>query len=106
MSDKKPIVDQSLIRGGRHVVERDMAVRIDRLVIQEFITRGQAVESWAIDTETEAGWAPIARGTTIGYKRIATFPPVTTRRVRLTIEKARASLAISTVGAYLAPASR
>ena len=81
-------------------------VRIDRLVIQEFITRGQAVESWAIETETEAGWAPIARGTTIGYKRIATFPPVTTRRVRLTIEKARASLAISTVGAYLAPASR
>jgi alpha-L-fucosidase len=81
-------------------------VRIDRLVIQEFITRGQAVESWLIETEAEAGWAPLARGTTIGHKRIATFPPVTTRRVRLTIEKARASLAISAVGAYLAPGPR
>jgi alpha-L-fucosidase len=81
-------------------------VRMDRLVIQEFITRGQAVESWLIETEAEAGWSPLARGTTIGHKRIATFPPVTTRRVRLTIEKARASLAISAVGAYLAPGPR
>lgn len=81
-------------------------VRIDRLVIQEFITRGQAVESWLIETEAEAGWTPLARGTTIGHKRIATFPPVATKRVRLTIEKARASLAISAVGAYLAPGPR
>ena len=81
-------------------------VRIDRLVVQEFITRGQAVESWLIETEAGAGWTPLARGTTIGHKRIATFPPATTKRVRLTIEKARASLAISAVGAYLAPGPR
>ena len=78
-------------------------VRLDRLVIQEAIALGQRVESWTVEVETDAGWTAVARGTTIGHKRIATFPPVTTKRVRLTIEKARASLAIASVGAYLAP---
>ena len=91
------------VSSGTLELQWAVPVKIDRLVIQEFIARGQAVEAWTIETATDAGWTPLARGTTIGHKRIATFPPVPTKGIRLTIEKARASLAISTVGAYLAP---
>jgi alpha-L-fucosidase len=79
-------------------------VRLDRLVMQEAIVLGQRVESWTVEAQVDGRWTPLARGTTIGYKRIATFPPVATTRVRLTIG-ARACPAIATVGVYLAPGS-
>ena len=44
-------------------------------------------------------------GTTIGYKRIARAEAMTTTRLRVTIEKARARPVISTVSVYLSPLS-
>jgi alpha-L-fucosidase len=79
-------------------------VRLDRLVIQEAISLGQRVESWVIEAEIDGAWHGVASGTTIGYKRIATFPALTTSRVRVRIDKARACPAIATIGAYLSPA--
>jgi alpha-L-fucosidase len=79
-------------------------IRLDRLVLQEAITLGQRVEAWAIEVDVDGRWAPFATGTTIGYKRIVRGQPVTTARVRVTIAKALASPAITTVGAYLEPA--
>ena len=85
-------------------LEWSRPVRLDRLVVQEAIALGQRVESWTIAAEVGGTWTAVARGTTIGYKRIATFPPLTTARVRLDIVQARACPAISSVAAYLAPA--
>jgi alpha-L-fucosidase len=78
-------------------------VRLDRLVIQEAIALGQRVQAWTVEAEVDGRWTALTSGTTIGYKRIATFPPVTTSSVRVTIEKGLACPAISAVGAYLAP---
>jgi alpha-L-fucosidase len=94
------------VSSGTLVLEWPGPVRLDRLVIQEAIALGQRVESWAAEAEIDGRWTPIARGTTIGYKRIATFPPLSTARVRLTVEKSRGCPAISTLAAYLAPDSR
>src|SRR4029077_5182381 len=62
-------------------------VQIDRLVIQEAIALGQRVESWTIECKTDGAWVTLAHGTTIGHKRIATFPPVNTRQAPLITEK-------------------
>ena len=91
------------VSSGTLDLEWARPVRLDRLVIQEAIQLGQRVESWTVEAEIDGRWTPIAHGTTIGYKRIATFQPVTTTRVRLAIGQARACPAISTVGAYLSP---
>lgn len=91
------------VTSGTVTLEWTRPVRLDRLVIQEAIALGQRVESWTVAAEAGGGWTTVAGGTTIGYKRIATFPPVTTTRVRLDIGKALACPAISAVGAYLAP---
>jgi alpha-L-fucosidase len=90
---------------GSLTLEWPRPVRLDRLVVQEAIALGQRVESWTIAADVGGAWTTVAQGTTIGYKRIATFPPVTTTRVRLEI-KARAGPAISAVGAYLAPTGK
>jgi alpha-L-fucosidase len=91
------------VSSGTLTIEWPQPVKLDRIVIQEAIALGQRVESWAVEADSNGQWTPAARGTTIGYKRIATFPAVTTRRVRVMIEKARACPAISQIGAYLAP---
>jgi alpha-L-fucosidase len=78
-------------------------VTFDRVVLQEPIALGQRVEAWTIEAEKDESWTQIAAGTTIGHKRIATFPPVTASRVRVTIAKARACPALSTVGVYMSP---
>jgi alpha-L-fucosidase len=47
-----------------------------------------------------AGWKTIAEGTTIGYKRLLRFPPVTSSRVRLRIVSSRLNPTIAEFGLY------
>ena len=75
------------------------------MVLQEAIALGQRVQAWTIDAHADGRWKRIAEGTTIGYKRIARAEAMTTTRLRVTIEKARARPVISTVSVYLSPLS-
>ena len=79
--------------------------RFDRVVLQEYIALGQRVESWRVEADADGRWATVAEGTTIGYKRIARFAPVTARRLRVTIAKSRACPTLATVGVYRSPSS-
>ena len=79
--------------------------RLDRLVLQEFIALGQRVEGWRLEAEMNGAWAPVAEGTTVGYKRIARFAPIIATRLRVTITKARACPTLSTIGVYRSPQS-
>jgi alpha-L-fucosidase len=72
-------------------------------MLQEDIRKGQRVESFALDAWSGKDWREIARGTTVGYKRLLRFPTVTASRVRLRILSVRAPAAISEFGLYLDP---
>lgn len=61
----------------------------DCLEISEDITRGQRIEEFSLEAWLEGKWTEIARGTTVGYKRLLTFAPVTANRVRLVIRQSR-----------------
>lgn len=63
--------------------------QLDCLELKEDLTRGQRIEAFRLEVWLEGKWVEIARGTTIGYKRLLTFPTVTTDRVRLTILQSR-----------------
>lgn len=75
----------------------------DRVVLQEYIRLGQRVEGWRVEGEVEGAWRLLAEGTTIGYKRIARFAPVTARRLRVTITRSRACPTLATVGVFKSP---
>jgi alpha-L-fucosidase len=83
-------------------VELDKPATFDRAMIQEAIALGQRVRSFAIEAWDGRAWRTIAEGTTIGYKRLLRFNPVTAPRVRLTIRDARACPAIGEFGLFKA----
>jgi alpha-L-fucosidase len=66
-------------------------VSLTTAILMEDIAEGQVVARWRLERESNGAWAPLSSGTTIGYKRIATFPAQTCQRVRLTIEASLAS---------------
>jgi alpha-L-fucosidase len=74
----------------------------DLILLQEYIELGQRVSAYHIDfwDETKKEWMELAKGTTIGYKWILRVPWTTARKVRLTIDDARACPTISSFELY------
>lgn len=73
---------------------------ISRAVLMEKIEYSQRIERFRLWAGTEEGDQVIYEGTTVGYKKIATFPAVETDRIRLQILDARVSICLSYLGLY------
>lgn len=81
------------------------ATAINRLMLQEFIPLGQRVRRFHVDYQLNGRWVPVNPGeatTTVGYKRLLRFPTIRTRRLRITIDDARACPCINEIGAFMA----
>ncbi len=79
------------------------AQSFNRVLIQEYIPLGQRVEAFSVEILDENGeWIKIANETTIGYKRIVLLEHiVSTKAVRINIEKSLACPIINNFGLYL-----
>jgi alpha-L-fucosidase len=75
----------------------------DVALLQENILVGQRVEKFRLEAWDGKAWAPFAQGTTIGYKRLLRFAPVTTTKVRLVIDHSRTSPTLSNFGLFKTP---
>ena len=73
------------------------------LMLQEDILKGQRMEEFKIEALSDNGWIEIAKGTTIGYKRMFRFDKIKSNKIRITILQSRNKVNISNVGAFLAP---
>jgi alpha-L-fucosidase len=78
------------------------AVTFNVTRIEEAISLGQRVEAYRIEGFSDGAWKAIAKGTTIGRKKLDRVQPVTASKVRLVIEKARACPAIRAFGIHIA----
>ena len=78
----------------------------DRALLQENIRVGQRIERFTLERWDGTDWLQFCQGTTVGYKRILTFPAVTAKRVRLSIMESRTSPTLSSFGLYKSPAER
>ena len=76
---------------------------IDQLMLQENIRVGQRIEAFHFETWSDGTWKRVARGTTVGYKRLLRFPAVMSRKVRLVIDSSRTSPTLSSFGLYKSP---
>ena len=75
--------------------------------IQEDITQGERVRAYRVEIREGNAWRAIATGQVLGHKQLIRIPAVTTRQVRLVIERAAAVPAIAEFGLHwnaLAPA--
>ena len=80
------------------------ATRLNTLLMQEFIPLGQRIKAFEIAYEDHGAWIPVEaqeQTTTVGYKRIVRFKPLTAKKLRITFIGTRACPCISTVEAYL-----
>ncbi len=118
INPKSPMPDPLLFDGnestsillpgsGEQVLEFSTGKEItfDVLCLQENIRIGQRVEKFRLEAFVGGNWHVIARGTTIGYKRLLRFEPVTSGSIRLVIEQSRLEPALAEVGLYLQPPS-
>ena len=76
---------------------------LNAVKLEEAIQYGQRISSFTLYAEEGGQWIPVAYGTTVGRTRILTFPPVTTSRLLLSIDNAKASPTLRTFSAYLIP---
>lgn len=84
-------------------VELGTTMRLNRIRIQEFIQLGQRIDSFAIDARVDGTWQEIAKGTTIGVRKILRTPTVAADAIRLRIIDSQACPTISTLELYMAP---
>jgi alpha-L-fucosidase len=90
------------IRSAGLEISLDGKVLFDRILLQEPIRFGQRISAFAVEARIDGGWAQIAGGTTIGYKRILRIPPVTADAVRVLITEANNPPALSNLGFFKA----
>ena len=97
--DKNLKVEQ----GGSVTLDVKKGDKVNTIMVQEDIAKGQRVESFKAELLIGGQWVEIGRGTTIGYKRLLRFPATEAEKVRVTIEATRRTAEISRVGLYYCP---
>lgn len=75
----------------------------NRVVLAEPIRLGQRVSSFTVTAEGPKGSQVVARGTTIGHKRIVPVDLTTAKEVRVTVFSSRGTPALNGFGLYLRP---
>ncbi|MBZ4192148.1 alpha-L-fucosidase [Niabella beijingensis] len=68
--------------------------------IQEDIRIGQRVEQFSVYYKQDGAWKPFVQETTIGYKRLLHFDPVTANEIKIEIESSRLNPTIASAGLY------
>lgn len=76
---------QGELAGDRRTITLPYVRTIDHVSIQERIETGQHIARHAVDRWDGSQWVALAEGTTIGYKRVHKFAPVSTGKLRLRI---------------------
>lgn len=89
--------------GDQREYELKSSSKINVVLLQEDIARGQRVESFRVEARVGEQWQLLGEGTTIGYKRMLRFPTIEAEALRITIGSARLEAHISNVAAYYAP---
>jgi alpha-L-fucosidase len=69
-------------------VSRGGTETVSLVDLREDIARGQSVSTYTLEGLVDNDWQVLTRGTTIGYRKLDRFEPVSVSAVRLTIEEA------------------
>lgn len=72
-------------------------------MIQEYITKGQRIESFSIEAFIDDQWQEISNSTTVGYKKLLRFDRINTDKIKLIIKESRYNPLISEIGVYNSP---
>ncbi len=89
-------------RGAVVTLKLKAPTTIDHVIVMEDIREGERVREYVVEGRTDQGWAELARGESIGHKRIQGFDPVTVGAVRLRVARSAAKPIIRKLAVYRA----
>lgn len=75
---------------------------VNVFMVSEDIRKGQRVEEFAIEGWIDGYWKELAKGTTIGYKRLLRFDECQPEKIRFIYKEGRADMNLQGAGAYWA----
>lgn len=78
----------------------DRPVKIDTIIIEEDISKGERVREYRLEGHSNGVWQHLGFGSAIGHKRIQPVPPTTVEAVRLIVIKAAATPVIRTLAIF------
>ncbi|MCH2161408.1 MAG: alpha-L-fucosidase, partial [Phycisphaerales bacterium] len=84
-------------------IRLDGPTPVNHVDLGEHLPLGQRVRMFSVQARTVDGWTPVAKGTTIGNRRILRFPTVMASRMRVVIEDSRAAPTLRHVRVFSAP---
>ncbi len=91
-------------RSAEASVDIGRSASVSVVGLREDIARGQVVARYSVEGQDDAGWVPLSRGETIGYRKLDRLAaPVTVRRVRVRVEDAVDAPQPIALGLYEAP---
>ena len=73
------------------------------LALQEYIPLGQRIDSFSVEVWSDHAWMEVARGSTIGYKRMVNLPALPITKLRINILSAMAAPVLSEAALYFRP---
>ncbi len=76
------------------------AKQFDRILLQEPVLYGQRISGFEVEVMLNGEWKTIAKGTTIGYKRLLRFDAVSSNKIRVLITAFNNTPAISGFAVY------
>jgi len=84
-------------------LELPRPVLANRILLREHVALGQRVRAFRVEVREDGTWRLLARGTTIGMKRVFRVPVVRVEALRVVVEDARACPPLAEVGLHAAP---
>lgn len=88
--------------GDERVYNLQPGSKINVVLLQEDITRGQRVEEFTVEACVGGVWQSVGKGTTIGYKRMLRFPDLEAEALRIRIVGTRLEAHVCNVAAHYA----
>lgn len=93
----------TLAKAGNIDITFQQPTLVNCILLQEPIQMGQRVKSFRVEIQKEDGTVFKTTATTIGHKRIITFPAQSARLVRIVITDCKGTPLIGEIGVYLIP---
>lgn len=87
--------------GAKLVLRFNEPRTIDHVIIQEDIKFGERIREYKIEGWVKGKWQLLAKGESVGNKRIEQFDPITVNRIRLVVPKFIKTPLIKNFSAYL-----
>jgi alpha-L-fucosidase len=78
-------------------------IQFNVVSLREYLSLGQRIEGFALESWQRDGWRQFAQGTSIGSRRLLRISQIRTDRLRLRITRAPAGPALAELGLFAAP---